>query len=287
MILYRKEKTNIMQKNCMMLEVDSGGWVYISKNVYDQAVQLYDRFEGEMGLLAQKLDLGDQHEDVVEYFSELAPEPLGIFAPFLALANENVKFMQDVRELCGALHQMAMVINFNEIVKVPKEVRVQASFSNSYLHNYEESWDSIETKLTLTEVDIEQVKLEAIEALLKRILPLTGGLTAATDNSGGMSTAAVKQSMTEAVAKNGDDKAGSAVSIPVEELDSIDFFADFDAKFSSKDTDDKSQEQGGILTEQIAKSMGSDNIGIESPKAVLDEAEKVKDLVRRFGGAKV
>lgn len=281
MILYREDKTNIAQENCMMLEVEGGGYVYLSKNVYDQAILLADRYEGNLSILINKLDMGDRHEDAVEYFSEVAPEPLDMLAPFLALAAENAELEQDIKELCGVLHQMAMAVNFSEIVRVPKEVRVQASFSNRFLHKYEESWESIETKLIVTDVDIDQVKLSAIEALLKRVLPLMGPsvetvqLNAAPVAVQTVTTPPSVETVPVAV----DEPGAKKVITTVDELDEVDFFAPFNYLTKEK------QPPKTVSAEQIAESMGKGEKNLEEKKAVMDEAEKVKALVSKFGGA--
>ena len=155
----------------MMLEVDGLGFVYMSKDSYDQAIILNDRFEGDCSIIASRLDIGDRQAAAIEYFSETAPEPLNILAPYLAFVNEKLELPCDFEFLCGALHQMSTVINFNEIVKVPKEVRANVDFTKAFIEKYKQSWETLEMKLIVTDVDIREIKFEAIEELLKRILP--------------------------------------------------------------------------------------------------------------------
>ena len=157
----------------MMLEVD-GGFIYLSRNVYDQAVILNDRFENDYTIIRNMLGVSDLQNAAIEYFGEVAPEPLNILAPFLGLVTD-VELEQDIEELCGVLHQMAATINFCSFIRVPKEVRADVSFTGNFIRKYKDSWDSIETKLIVTEVDIEAIKLDAIEALLERVLPKTTG----------------------------------------------------------------------------------------------------------------
>lgn len=157
----------------MMLEVD-GGFIYLSRNVYDQAVILNDRFENDYTIIRNMLGVSDLQNAAIEYFGEVAPEPLNILAPFLGLVTD-VELEQDIEELCGVLHQMAATINFCSFICVPKEVRADVSFTGNFIRKYKDSWDSIETKLIVTEVDIEAIKLDAIEALLERVLPKTTG----------------------------------------------------------------------------------------------------------------
>ncbi len=160
----------------MMLEVD-GGFIYLSRNVYDQAVILNDRFANDYTIIRKMLGISNLQNAAIEYFGEVAPEPLNILAPFLGLVTD-VELEQDIEELCGVLHQMATTINFCSFTSVPKEVRADVSFTGNFIRKYKDSWDSIETKLIVTEVDIEAIKLDAIEALLERILPKTTGYVA-------------------------------------------------------------------------------------------------------------
>ena len=67
MILFRTKKTNIAQENCMMLEVD-GGFIYLSRNVYDQAVILNDRFENDYTIIRNMLGVSDLQNAAIEYF---------------------------------------------------------------------------------------------------------------------------------------------------------------------------------------------------------------------------
>ena len=63
----------------MMLEVD-GGFIYLSRNVYDQAVILNDRFENDYTIIRNMLGVSDLQNAAIEYFGEVAPEPLNILA---------------------------------------------------------------------------------------------------------------------------------------------------------------------------------------------------------------
>lgn len=175
---------SICAENCIMLEVEGLGFVYLSKDTFEQALLIDDRFEGQLDFVLSRLTKNINHEDAIDYFYEKAPEPLNILAPFLTLVKEEVELKNDFELLCGALHQMSTAVNFKQILLVPPEVRINLDFGWNYIRKYKNNWDSMEMKLTVSEVDIEGVKLNAIEAILKRIMPLINNVPQAVLLSG-------------------------------------------------------------------------------------------------------
>lgn len=277
----------------MMLEAGDG-FVYLSKNVYDQVIILDDRFESDYTIIKNKLGLGDNQEPAIEYFVEAAPEPLNILAPFLGLV-EGEELEQDIELLCGVLHQMSTTINFNSFVKVPKEVRAEVKFTDNFIRKYKESWEAIETKLIVTDVDIDAIKLDAIEALLKRILPIT---TSQIISQPIEPVVPVVQSKSESepgrdtvvdsnVINNKDTKEP--------ELDFSDLFADLIEPETPEEVRDRkarlakaeNQDAGGkVSVEQIAKASTKPDMSQEKKEAIIKEAEGIQALINKFGGVK-
>lgn len=170
MILFKKEIGKILQGNTIMLDVDDIGTVIVNRSVYDQMLLLSDRFEGELSYLNKIINAdSDNHKAEIKYFFETAPEPINMLAPFLGLVGENIEIGCDFEKICGILHQMSSIINFNEFVKVPIEIRADVTFTKRELLRYKDSWESLEEKLILAEVDVDNIKLDTIEAVLKRV----------------------------------------------------------------------------------------------------------------------
>lgn len=290
MILYKTSKTNIAQENCMMLEVGDG-FVYLSKNVYDQIIILDDRFESDYTIIKNKLGLGDNQEPAIEYFVEAAPEPLNILAPFLGLV-EGEELEQDIEVLCGVLHQMSMTINFNSFVKVPKEVRAEVKFTNNSIRKYKESWESIETKLIVTDVDIDAIKLNAIEALLKRISPTTANPVISQPIVSEVQPKSESEFVKDVVA---DSQTVNTKDTKEPELDFSDLFADLIEPETPEEVRDRkarlakaeNQDAGGKVTAaQIAKASTKPDMSQEKKEAIIKEAEGIQALINKFGGVK-
>ena len=299
MILFRVEKTNIAQENCMMLEVD-GGFIYLSRDVYDQAVILNDRFESDYTIIQNKLGANDLQNAAIEYFGEVAPEPLNILAPYLGLVTD-VELEQDIEELCGVLHQMATTINFCSFISVPKEVRANVSFTGNFIQKYKDSWNSIETKLIVTEVDIEAIKLDAIEALLERILPkVTGYVTQPA--MGAPATTIQTQNITPMVSQTVQYTQPQIEPIPVTEVTAIDDSKEVDDPFAifaemiEPETPEQKREREARVAKSTektdAQSVTIDKIAGVNMKAdmsqekkdeVVKEAEGIKALMNKFG----
>lgn len=159
-----------------MLEVEESvekGVVYLSKSTYDQALLLFDRMEGELSYLKKALiGTSAKHSEAIDYFYNSAPEPLNILAPYLGLIRDDVELETDIRSLCGALHMMSMIIDFNEFAKVPAEVRANVDFSKSTVRKYEQSWKDMEVKLKVADIDLETISVEAVASILQKFLPM-------------------------------------------------------------------------------------------------------------------
>ena len=73
MILYKKENISLLQQNIIMLEYENSnsmipdGFIYVSQSTYDEALLLFDRFEGESGILKKVLNVTN-HIDAIKFF---------------------------------------------------------------------------------------------------------------------------------------------------------------------------------------------------------------------------
>ena len=181
MILYREEMTNVIQRNVLLLELAGGDYLYVSQNTYDQALLLYDRFEGEKGVLNRTIGEGSNKKEYADFFFENAPEPICILAPFLNTLLCDMELKLEMRMLCGVLHQMSQTIDFNSFVNVPKEVRAKVKFSKTTLVGYEKSWDDILLKLRVEE--LEDTSIQVIRRLLAGSEPMKEKVFVPTKNS--------------------------------------------------------------------------------------------------------
>lgn len=180
MILFSKEELKLSQQNIVMLEIeDDAGFIYMSLNTYNQAILLNDRFETETVLINRTLGVNSEashNAKAMDYFFNVAPEPLHILTPFLGLVKESVTLDEDMEQLCGVLHQMSMVIDFNEFTKVPADIRAQAEFSKSMVMGYKNSWEDMIRKLKVNELDKGTITLDFVKEIVEAIVPAMSSL---------------------------------------------------------------------------------------------------------------
>lgn len=111
MIFYSKRKVDLLQQNVFVLEdkrtvegvEETLGYIVLSKDVYDMAVILTERYAGNPIALRRNF-ANDIHELAVSYFEKTAPKPLGILGEFLELITEDAELPSDLEVLCGYLH---------------------------------------------------------------------------------------------------------------------------------------------------------------------------------------
>lgn len=264
MILLRDKNKNVLQNDYIRLYVDDDNEnvIYVSRQVYDQAVILTDRFEGDCNILAERLQLGDAQSVAIEYFIEVAPEPLKILAPFLAFVEEKLELPCELEVLCGALHQMSTVINFENIVKVPKEVRANVDFTKRFILDYTESWNALEQKLTIADINLDNIKLDALESVLSKVYSLVPAQTVVTTQV----VEAEKQVVSENVETNDE----------VEEIP--DFFAELLAETKAEDT--KKEEHEKAKEKPVVKQEAEEKVYAEET-----EEDKINQLIQKYGGA--
>lgn len=165
----------LLQQNIIVLEcedsesIEPNGFIYVSQSTYNEALLLFDRFVGEIGLLKKLLNVTN-HIKAIEFFHKHAPDPINSLAPFLGLIREDIEIKEDMEMLCGMLHQMSQTINFNSFTKVPLDIRADVVFSKSILLTYKKSWEDIEVKINLAEVNQESLTMDVIKTIVGEIV---------------------------------------------------------------------------------------------------------------------
>lgn len=267
MILYKTKPLSIAQENTIMLETDDGSaFIYLSKSTYDQALLLSDRFEGELSYL-KKTVLGGEvtNDDAITYFFENAPEPINILAPYIGLIK--VDLPSELRELCGALHMVSMSIDFNEFTKVPADVRKEVSFTKNTIRRFEQSWRDIEVKLHVTDIDLENVSVDAVATILSKFIP---ALNLTSSNVPVTAQVVTAQAMPTDIEEKTED----------EEIEDMwgnmnDMFADLRDEFDKEDAEmeDTKQEDKTSVDAEVEEPVN---------EAAMTEAEKEKYEIDRL-----
>lgn len=149
MIYYSKDVIQSWQPNLMMLDLeDDLGHIYLSRNTYDQAVLVADRFNYDPELVQQKLGCEVQQGDVVDYMKAILPTPINVLAPFYNLIDSDVELdIDNMKQVIGVLSYMSMSIDFNTMLKVPFEVRANLVFTKSILIEYQGHFENFNFKI--------------------------------------------------------------------------------------------------------------------------------------------
>lgn len=137
MLIYSENRLVPTDVN-MMVIAGMGGYFYIHRALYDQAVILDDIYGEEHETLIKAVtNATETRPDVESFFAEV-PKPINIFAPFLLLVKEE---FEDIVDMIGAIHAMSGPMNLRKMLKVPFEMRNTPSFSLSIKDEYQLAWD--------------------------------------------------------------------------------------------------------------------------------------------------
>lgn len=275
MILYKERLSSIIQENCIMLELkDRKAYVYLTKATYDQALLLSDRYNGELPYLS-KVILGTcekvSADDMaaIHYFFEKAPEPLNILAPFLGLCK-SMQLQKDMKLLCGVLHMMSMAIDFNAFTLVPEEVRADCKFTRSMLNSYEQSWKDHEERIKITDIDIEDISVNAVADVLKVFMPVFSSIQMPSTTIAAAEPMKAEESSVSITDENQDT-----------ETEDEDIWGDFDSAFDSLNFAIPEVDEKPVETTEAEEV-------IEDVTKVKTEAEKeveaINSLIAKLSG---
>ena len=122
MLVVSNERLVPMTLNTMILQGDDGSFYYFNRDLYDQAVVLWDvcDYGEKTDILINALGIATEATDgVVKEFYDKVPAPLKALAFFLPMVK-GVEGFTSFEDLVGAISVMSMSINFRRMPKVPK-----------------------------------------------------------------------------------------------------------------------------------------------------------------------
>lgn len=244
--------------------------IYLSKAVYDQCLLLADRSEYSLETVKRAV-FGNEtctHSNQIEYFFDHAPEPLNILAPYLGRVKVDVEIPMDLRFMCGVLHMLSMAIDFELFAKSPAAVRNGLYFKKSSVVKFEDSWNDIEIKLKMSEIDMDKISIEAVAAVLQKFLPVFTMV---------QPMAYVPQTMLN---MNNMQAQQTEMQDTDEEEDDEAIFAAMNADLSSlfADEDDKTVESKKIVEIKEVEEL-------EKTEQIMDEAQKqISEIDRIIAG---
>lgn len=138
MIIYDTKRWVPTDINMLVIEDGDGGYYYIHRSLYDQAVVLDYLYHDNVNKLIEEITGQTETRDDVVYFLENTPRPLNIFGPFLLLVKELVA---DYVDMVGAIHVMSGPMNLCKMVEIPFAMRNNPTFSLSIRDEYILAWN--------------------------------------------------------------------------------------------------------------------------------------------------
>lgn len=166
MLIYSEQRLVPTDVNMMVL-AGMGGYFYIHRALYDQAVVLDDIYCDDHELLIKAVTNREETRPDVEKFFEEVPRPINIFAPYLLLVKEEIT---DIIDMIGAIHAMSGPINLRRMLKVPFEMRNNPSFSLSIRDEYQLAWD----RFFLNTTSYEDMMNGAVAVASNARVPMNG-----------------------------------------------------------------------------------------------------------------
>jgi|GEM_PF-1294946 len=137
MIVASKERYLPVTINTLVL-AKNDMYIYIHRDVYDQAVVLADRYPTFDALRAE-VGGSSLNEPTAQWFYEHAPRPIHALAPYLCLVEGLIE--PELELVCGVLHVITGMIHVRNFVTKAAEIRRSVSFSLSIQEEYELAWD--------------------------------------------------------------------------------------------------------------------------------------------------
>lgn len=150
MIYFSETPLKMWQPNLIMLDLeDDMGHIYVTRNTYDQAVLISDRFNHDADLVSQKLGSTINQEDVTSFMVAILPNPINILTPFYHLIDKSVKLdTENLKQVIGVLSYLSTHLDLNMLLKVPAEVRANLVYTKSILTDYQGHFEDFNFRIS-------------------------------------------------------------------------------------------------------------------------------------------
>lgn len=184
MIIYSKEPFKPNMKNIIMLDAGmTDGYIYVSKDTYEQAVAVgvtfskdHERVERALGKMIDGWKITPGIFTVFRKAAESLPEPINILCTFIGLAsNAGLPWKADASEeemcelVCGVLHTISQFADFYSMTLLPPEQRTKLDIPNHVYKGYRESWNSLINDLDSHTVSVTNEMLEeTVKAVVEK-----------------------------------------------------------------------------------------------------------------------
>ena len=138
MLVRTQERVYPYGVNTIVLQDKDGYYYYVHRSIYDDAVILQDRYKDDTERLLKVIGKGEDVSDDIKLFTSTVPTPLSILGYFLKLVSEP---LEDVTDMCGALHVMSMGIGFRKFTQAMDTVKASINYSVSIKEEYSIYWE--------------------------------------------------------------------------------------------------------------------------------------------------
>lgn len=173
LLIYYSKVDKVFAPNCMILEVypveaesikdmSEVSFIIISKNTYDQAVQLFTKFDENPLYFCERM--GFQRSEIIKYAATVLPEPLNMLAGFLSYVHPLIEIEKSVEFLCGMLHVLSLNIDFNCLTMVDAQYRNSLTLPVGVFLRYKEFYkEYMQTIYTVKEATLNVVTAAVTE----------------------------------------------------------------------------------------------------------------------------
>ena len=127
------------QTNVITLEVEAGGYLYVDKTTYEQAVVIYHKYRDDYEGLCKLIGV-ENHTAEIAFANEHLPAPISYLAPFLTTLDSKVKMDGSLGQMVGCLHVISRNIDFTSFLRIPAEIRRSVSFNGHITEEYSLQW---------------------------------------------------------------------------------------------------------------------------------------------------
>lgn len=139
MLVYSEEHLLVTDVNVLTIAAKGGGYFYVHRILYDQAVILDDLYSDNPHDLIKAITGGYKSRGDIVTFMRDMPKPLNILGPYLILVTEQI---DELIDMVGAIHVMSGSLNFRAMLKIPFAMRHRnPKFSLGIRDEYKLSWD--------------------------------------------------------------------------------------------------------------------------------------------------
>ena len=176
MIIYSEKPFNANMLNLFLMEDSTtGGYIYVNKEVFAQAVSLEITYDKNHDRVIDRIKvpkvgayfLNKELINVINHFKMNAPEPINMLAGYLIYTQTaDVTWSEDMSEnmqmAYGFLHMFSNFIDFYRYSLATEQTRTNLDLPNHVLKSYKTSWEDLTGTLADKVVIEKEVQVKEV-----------------------------------------------------------------------------------------------------------------------------